>query len=168
MERTVRVLNQMVDDKIISSYAIAGAMGALFYTEPLETHDLDVLAVLPVAGFLITLDPIYRYLEARGYCADREHVCIEGIPVQFMPISSPLTQAALDNAVTHNVGSTPVRVVASEYLIAMALSVGRPKDYARVAHLLKANVNKALLKQILQKYDLMKKWDSYNQLFGQD
>lgn len=156
----------MVADGIISSYAVAGAMGALFYTEPLETHDLDVIAVLPISGLLITLDPIYRYLEAFGYCADREHVCIEGIPVQFMPISGPLVQAALDNAITHNVGATPVRVVSPEYLIAMALSVGRPKDYARVAHLQKATINKLLLKQILQKYDLMEKWDIQKQLFG--
>ncbi len=46
---------------IVDDYAIAGAMALLFWTEPVPTYDLDVLAFLPDPGTpLVSLDPIYR------------------------------------------------------------------------------------------------------------
>ena len=47
MERTVKVLNQMKSERVILNYALGGAVAALFYMEPIETHDLDVFISLP-------------------------------------------------------------------------------------------------------------------------
>ena len=44
MERTIKVLNQMKSEGVILDYALGGAVAALFYMEPIETHDLDVEA----------------------------------------------------------------------------------------------------------------------------
>ena len=43
MKSTFSVLNEMVRDGAIEGYAIAGAVGAMFYVEPFSTQDIDVL-----------------------------------------------------------------------------------------------------------------------------
>jgi hypothetical protein len=43
MKQTIEVLNQMVVDEIIASYAIGGAIAAFRYIEPASTDDLDIL-----------------------------------------------------------------------------------------------------------------------------
>ena len=47
MEGTLKVLNDLEREGIISRYAIGGAMGATFYVEPLLTFDLDIFLILP-------------------------------------------------------------------------------------------------------------------------
>ena len=47
VKKTFEVLNEMVRDGVIENYAIAGAIGAVFYVEPFATHDIDVLIVMP-------------------------------------------------------------------------------------------------------------------------
>ena len=133
MKKTLEALNLLVTDGILRSYAIGGAMGAMFYTEAMNTEDLDIFTVLPYAkSGLITLKPLYDELAARGYKADHEHVVIEGIPVQFLPAYNPLIEEALDNAIDREVANIPTRVPSAEYLCAIALQTGRPKDIARV------------------------------------
>ena len=47
MKETFAVLNQMVADGVIENYAVAGAIGAIFYVEPFSTEDLDVFVMTP-------------------------------------------------------------------------------------------------------------------------
>ena len=42
MKTALRVLNDLVAEKVIKDYAIGGAMGAMFYMEAVTTMDLDV------------------------------------------------------------------------------------------------------------------------------
>lgn len=44
MEATLRVLNELERNGVISRYAIGGAVGAIFYMEPFLTYDLDISA----------------------------------------------------------------------------------------------------------------------------
>jgi hypothetical protein len=75
MKETFAVINQMVVDGVIEDYAVAGAIGAMFYVEPFSTEDLDVFVL---------------YLKARGYTEIRkEGIVVEGWPVQFMPVARP-------------------------------------------------------------------------------
>ena len=46
MKRTLEVLNQLEKEGVFTRYAIGGAMGATFYTEPVLTFDLDVFVLL--------------------------------------------------------------------------------------------------------------------------
>jgi hypothetical protein len=46
MKATLRVVNQMQADGVISRYAIGGAIGATFYLEPTSTFDIDVFVAL--------------------------------------------------------------------------------------------------------------------------
>ncbi|MBI2348057.1 MAG: hypothetical protein HYV05_05305, partial [Deltaproteobacteria bacterium] len=83
MEKTLQVLNLLERDGVLSRYAIGGAMGATFYVEPVLTFDLDIFVILPQTGDgLLTLQPLYEALRARGYAEEGECVNIEGVPVQ--------------------------------------------------------------------------------------
>ena len=105
MKRTIAVLNQLEQDGVFSRYAIGGAMGAIFYTEPFLTFDLDVFVLsellatggTPIghtAGTAVLRDA----LRARGYAEENECVTIEGVPVQFLPACNSLVEEALDEA----------------------------------------------------------------------
>ena len=76
-----KVFNELEHKGIFSRYAIGGAMGAIFYTEPFLTFDLDVFVVLPTAqGGLLTLAPIYDALRARGYAEEANECVVIAIP----------------------------------------------------------------------------------------
>jgi hypothetical protein len=99
VKRTIAVLNELEQDGVFLRYAIGGAMGAIFYTEPFLTFDLDVFVLLPsTAGGLLTFAGIYDALRARGYSEENECVTIEGVPVQFLPAYNSLVEEALNEA----------------------------------------------------------------------
>ena len=69
MEKIFALIKQIEADGVIGRYAIGGAIGSIFWLEPITTKDIDVFAVLPTSpgGTLLTLGPIYDYLRARGF-----------------------------------------------------------------------------------------------------
>lgn len=140
-------------------------MGAIFYTEPFLTFDLDVFVVLPsTAAGLITLAPIYDALRARGYAEENECVTIEGVPVQFLPAYNALVEEALNEAQERRYEDVPVRVVRSEYLITIALQTGRNKDRERVRILREqANIERDVLADILKRHQLEERWKQWTE-----
>ncbi len=163
MEKTLAVLNQMEREGVISRYAIGGAVAATFYVEPVQTFDLDVFILFPsLPSGLISASPIFDYLIARGYNAERELINIEGWPVQFLPVYNPLTEEGLAEATEVTFGSTPTRVLTAEHLAAIMLETGRPRDHARLLQFLEAKVvNMDRLRGILSKHDMETKWISF-------
>jgi len=156
MEKTFQVLNRLVDEGVIGQYAVGGAMGAMFYAEPVSTFDLDIFVVLPsLASGLITLSPLYEHLSSLGYESEGECIDIDGVPVQFLPAYNNLVEEALREATIKTYKSTPVRVMSVEHLIAIAIQTGRAKDRVRVGLLLdEAPVDRALLDGILRRHSL--------------
>ena len=132
MKATLAILNDLEAHGTFRRYAIGGAMGAMFYVEPVATYDLDVFVILPVSrGGLLTLTPIYDALRERGYEPKDEHVIIEGIPVQFLPAYNPLLEEALEEARTVHVEEVSTRVLRIEHLICVSVATGRAKDRER-------------------------------------
>src|SRR3989442_284021 len=124
MKETFAVLNQMVADRAIENYAVAGAIGAMFYVEPFSTKDLDVLVTTPEDRLIIDL-PGWDYLKARGYTKiENEGIVVEGWPVQFLPATTPLEREACTKAQMLSVEEVPVRVARPEHLVAIMLKVG--------------------------------------------
>ncbi|MFN2477013.1 MAG: hypothetical protein ABR526_11830 [Chthoniobacterales bacterium] len=161
MKRTLEVLNELQNDTVFSRYAIGGAMGAIFYTEPFLTFDLDVFIVLPAnANALVSLAPIYEALRARGYTAEEDEcVIIEGVPVQFLPAYNALVEEALEQAKEMEYESVPARVLRSEHLVAICLQTGRGKDRERVRILREqAQLDMEALATILRRHQLEEKW----------
>ena len=151
----------MERDGVFTRYAIAGAMAATFYVEPLLTFDLDVFVVLPqTPGGLLTLAPLYDALRARGY-SEQENECIriEGVPVQFLPAYNALLEEALREAQEIMYEDVPARVLRSEHLLAICLQTGRGKDRERVRVLREqAKLDTNLLAAILKRHQLEEKW----------
>ena len=98
MEPTFAVINDMVADGVIENYAVAGAIGAMFYVEPFSTKDLYVFILTPEDQLVLEI-PGLNYLKNRGYTELRnEGIVIEGWPVQFMPVANALEREAYENA----------------------------------------------------------------------
>lgn len=152
----LRALNRIKAEGVVDDYAIAGAMALLFWTEPVPTYDLDVLAFLPDLGTpLVSLDPIYRWAGTNGYPVSEEHLIIEGVPTQIVPSPSPLADEAIESAETLDYEGVPVRVVRPEYLIALYLApgAGTRKGRERAAALLELpDLNRTLLDEILNRH----------------
>jgi len=147
----------MERDGVFTRYAIAGAMAATFYVEPLLTFELDVFVVLPqTPGGLLTLAPLYDALRARGY-SEQENECIriEGVPVQFLPAYNALLEEALKEAQEIMYEDVPARVLRSEHLLAICLQAGRSKDRERVRILREqAKLDQNFLADVLRRHQL--------------
>lgn len=170
MKATFVVINEMADAGIIGRYAVAGAVGALFYLEPVLTSDLDLLVSVegmaaPRSG-LVTLAPVFEWLKARGYSEFRQDgVVIEGWPVQFLPVADPLDSEALEHAVETDLGDeagVKVRIARPEHLVAIALRVGRLKDHVRIRTFLdEKKVDLQKLKAVLVRHGLVDAWKGF-------
>jgi hypothetical protein len=163
MKQVFAVLNDMVRDGALENYAVAGAIGAMFYVEPFSTKDIDVFVLHPENQAVLEI-PGLEYLKTRGYTEWRdEGIVIEGWPVQFMPASTPLEQEAYLNAQQKDVEGVTVRVVLPEHLVAIMLKVGRRKDLARVEMFLSQRaVNIETLKNILERHGLSDRLTEFN------
>lgn len=136
MREAFAAIEEMKRANVIDDYAVAGAVGALFYVEPFSTHDVDFLIDLPDSdSLLVSLGPIRSWLRQRGYkeLDVQGNVVVGTWPVQFLPVSGDLSAEALRNAQYLPFDEDlDVRVVRPEYLAAEALRLGRHKDIARV------------------------------------
>lgn len=132
-------VNELRAAGLIRQYAIGGAWAVTYFSEPVPTDDLDVFCHLPAQGFLISLAPIYQHLRDLGYQpAEGGHadsILVEGMPVQFL-VGNALTEEAIDQAVEVDLMGERVRIFDLEYVIAIALDLGRSKDRARIETLL--------------------------------
>ncbi len=163
MEKAIKIFNEMQVLGIIKKYAVGGAVAAIFYTEPLLTYDLDIFFVPPgESESLLVLSPVYDYLKRKGYKTEKEHIIIEGVPVQFLPIYNDLVKEAVDNAVQIEYKDTIVNVLKLEYLLAIMAQTSRPKDKQRIIRFLdEGNFNEADLEKILNNHKLKTKFESF-------
>ena len=150
-------IEEMKRDGVIAEYAIGGAMAMIFWAEPVATFDLDVFAVLPSRGLLVSLEPIYRWAKEHGYGERAEHIDMGGVPVQVIPAHTALTEEAITTAAVRDYEGVSVRVIRPEYLAAMALegSARTAKRMQRVAVMLESGtVERDLLEGLARKYNL--------------
>jgi hypothetical protein len=162
VEKTIKVINELKNQGLIEDYAIGGGIGSIFYIEPVLTFDLDVLILIKSEGKIITISPIYDYLKRKGYRAEKEHIIIEGIPVQFIPAYNELVKEAVEKASEVRYKGVKTRVLTPEHLVAIMLQTYRPKDRERIIKFLEeAKVNLRILSKILQKHKLKEKYEQF-------
>ena len=151
---------------IVKKYAVGGAVAAIFYVEPILTYDLDVFFVPSEKNKrLSTLSPLYDYLNGKGYKAEKEHILIESIPVQFLPIYNELIEEAVDNAAQLKYKNTIVNVLSQEYLIAIMIQTFRPKDKERIIKFLnEGDFDETHLEKILEKHGLKTRFEMFRRL----
>jgi hypothetical protein len=169
MKATLQVINEMQAAGVIGSYAIGGAVGATFYLEPSATLDIDIFVSIkpPPGSALLSLQPIYDYLVTGRKCPQLgEYIVIGGWQVQFLPPGDALGEEALAQAVETEVEGVRTRVMTAEHLVALALQLGRGKDFARILQFIEAGVlDTARLDGILTRHDLLAKWEQFGDKF---
>ncbi len=133
------VIDRLKEQGVIKDYAIGGAIAAIFYIEPVLTHDLDIF-IVPAEG--------------------EENILIENIPDQFLPAFNPLIEEAVKEADQIQYKSVETRLIKAEYLIAIMLRTYRPKDRERLVKFLdKPVINKELLDRLLETHQLKEKYN---------
>ena len=112
------------------------------------------------------LKPIYDYCTVRGYTPDRETIRVGEWPVQFIPVFNPLTEDAVREAETGEIEGIAFRVVRADFLATIALSTGRPKDFARILALLESGaVSSEQIDELTRHYRLQSEWERFKERF---
>jgi hypothetical protein len=170
MQAVCDTLEQLLQEGIITHYAIGGATAAGFHGEPLATRDVDVFVFLdpPPGSSLVTLDPIFLRLNELGFNEfDEEGLLIHHLPVQFLSAAPGLETEAVEQAMIVKWDNHTLRVMRPEHLAAIALSVGRPKDRARLVYLAElAEFDLPAFRQILTRHQLLERWNQWATALG--
>lgn len=166
MKEVAQLLNEMQASGVIIDYALFGATAQMRYTEPVATLDADVLIALSSPERLDVLTPVYEFCSAKGYPPEDEAVWVGAWPVQFIPVFSPLTREALQQADTADFEGVPFRVVRADYLAVIALCVGRSKDFTRVLALLESgSVSQEEIARLAERHSLSEAWMRFKARF---
>jgi hypothetical protein len=171
IQDVLKAFNNMEAEGLFDRYAIGGAVGALFYLEPLDTADIDMFLSLRAKPDRLVLDlsPIYDYLKGKGGSLQGEHIRIFGWPVQVLAASGGLVEEALNEAKEMDVEGIRTRVFSAEHLAAIALQTGRAKDKARLLQFLEANVlDRNKLSSIIERHTLGTAWNKFKTQFLDD
>ena len=154
LANVLRAANELVSAGLIKDYALGGALAAIYYTEPITTYDADIIFVASDKTLSAGIPAIYSHLQSKGWRVEREHLLIGDFAVQFLAASG-LTEEAVREARPVQYEGVPAKVFRPEYIIAIAASVGRHKDFARIEQMLdQVKIDKALLDDILRRYSL--------------
>ena len=166
MKELAQLLNGMREAGVISDYALFGAAAQMRYTEPVATLDADVLVNAPGPEGLDKLGPIYQFCATKGYHPEGEAMRVGAWPVQFVPVFSPLTREALEQADTADFEGVPFRVVRAAHLAVIALSVGRAKDFTRILALLESgSVTRQEVANLAARHSLADAWNRFESRF---
>lgn len=167
MKKTLQIIDRMHKEGLFKKYAIGGGIASLFYIEPIATFDLDIFVILPESEeVLLSLSPLYDWLSEKKYKLVKEHIIIEGIPVQFIPVYNELVIEAVLKAVRKKYEGISTFVLKPEYLMAIMLDTNRAKDRERIIKMLdEAEISAALLKTILNAHGLIKAYNNFRKKF---
>lgn len=170
MHAVCDVLEQLVSQGTLKRYAIGGATAAGFHGEPLATRDVGVFVFIdpPVGSLLVSLEPLFSHLAALGFREfDEEGLLIHGFPVQFLAASPGLETEAIEDAIIAEWEDHRIRVMRPEHLAAIALTVGRPKDRARLVYLAELpDFDRRRFTGILARYGLTARWQQWATALG--
>ncbi len=169
MKELAQLLNEMRQVGVIRNYALFGATAQMRYTEPVATLDADVLVAVASVDRLDVLAGIYEFCAAKGYRPEGEAIRVGAWPTQFVPAFNPLTEEAMEQAVTADFEGVAFRVVRAEHLAVIALSVGRAKDWTRILALLESgSVSREAIKNLAARHDLTDAWQRFEGRFLND
>lgn len=97
---------------------------------------------------------LVAFVRILGHHPEREHTMIRGFPVQWLATHG-LTEEAVKEAQPIEFDGVQGRVFRAEHLVAIAASVGRTKNRARIEQMLEqSDLDRALLDAILSRHHL--------------
>jgi hypothetical protein len=150
----LRAANDLVSASVIKDYALGGALAALHYVEPFTTYDADIFFIPATEDLTGGIPQIYEALRARGWKEKGGHLLLRDFPVQFLAAHG-LTEEAVKEALPLSYQGVAAKLFRPEHIIAIAASVGRFKDFARIEQVMEqADIDKSLLETILKRHRL--------------
>ena len=163
IELALGLANGAVEKGLVGSYAVAGAFAFIYYGEPFETKDLDLMMHLSLTpGGLVDVAPVFRHFVEGGAVAEGQFLRLSRILVDIVPATDALDEEALREAVETRVGRRAARVLTAEHAVAIAVRTGRARDHMKIARLL-ASAPDALdhrrLEDILRRHGLLEAWE---------
>lgn len=154
LAEVLRAANDLVAGKLIEDWALGGALAAIYYVEPFTTYDAYIFFIPKDKGMTAGIPAIYAHLQAQGWQVEREHLLVRGFPVQFRATHG-LTDEAVREAERIDYEGVTAKVFRAEHIVAIAASVGRAKDKARIEQLLQqADLDKTYLENVLHRHNL--------------
>ncbi|MEI6195764.1 MAG: hypothetical protein WCS42_15700 [Verrucomicrobiota bacterium] len=156
LAEVLRGANGLVAAGLIEDWALGGALAAIYYVEPFTTYAADIFFIPKDKGLTAGIPAIYAHLRAQGWQVEAEHLLVRGFPVQFLAAAG-LTEEAVREAGRIDYEGVSAKVFRAEHIVAIAASVGRAKDKARIEQMLQqADIDKTRLENILQRHKLPK------------
>ena len=150
----LRAANELVAAGLITDWVLGGALAAIYYVEPFTTYDADIFFIPKDKSLSAGIPAIYAHLQSQGWQVEREHLVVEGFPVQFLAAGG-LTEEAVREAEKIDYEGVSAKVFRAEHIIAIAASVGRAKDKARIEQLQQqAEYDKKYLDAVLVRHKL--------------
>ncbi|HWF18621.1 MAG TPA: hypothetical protein VG754_05110 [Verrucomicrobiae bacterium] len=150
----LRAANDLMAAGLIEDWALGGALAAIYYIEPFATYDANIFFIPKDKELTAGIPAIYTHLQSQGWQVEREHLMVRGFPVQFL-VGHGLTAEAVREAQIIEFEGVPAKIFRAEHIIAIAASVGRHKDLARIEQMLQqADLDKTMLKDILERHNL--------------
>ena len=150
----LRAANGLQAAGLIEDWALGGALAAIYYVEPFTTYDADIFFIPKDQGLTAGLPAIYAHLQAQGWQIEHEHLLVSGFPVQFLA-TDRLTEEAVREAERIDYEGVPAKIFRAEHIVAIAASVGRAKDKARIEQLFQqTDLDHARLENILRRHKL--------------
>jgi hypothetical protein len=153
------ILNALKRRKVITNWAVYGAIAYVYHAEVIFTLDIDFFITtrteqdLSLPEYRRVLRAIEEYVPMikGGGAATFD---VRGRPMQvFQARGDLLWESAVRNAIVDRVGGEPVRVVDKEHLILLALRrFSRAKDTPRIADLYET-ANKPKLRRLIRRFD---------------
>ena len=154
LAEVLRAANELVAAGLIEDWALGGALAAIYYLEPFTTYDADIFFIPKDKALTAGIPAIYAHLQSQGWQVEREHLLVRGFPVQFLAAHG-LTEEAVREAEKIDYEGVPAKVFRAEHIVAIAASVGRAKDKARIEQLLaQADLDKTYLENVLRRHKL--------------
>lgn len=171
IEKTLKVLNELKEQKIFDDYAVGGAIACTYYAEPRYTKDLDIFVVVSKASKdpqteekRAPLSFIFDYLKKKRHRGSPEYIIVEGAPVHFF-LADELEREAIKNARKIKYKGVETKLFSPEYLIALALRAGRNYDFPRISEIMKSvKIDTEKLRNIIFRYELEEKEKKYKQI----
>lgn len=146
--------NGLVAAGLIEDWALGGALAAIYYVEPFATYDADIFFIPKDKSLTAGIPAIYAHLQSHGWQVEGEHLLIRGFPVQFLAAHG-LADEAVREASRIDYESVPAKVFRAEHIVAIAASVGRAKDKARIESLFQqTDLDKTYLENVLRRHKL--------------
>lgn len=164
--KVIAIVENLLNNKIISNYAIGGSISSLIWSEATAefvTKDVDIFTIMSKTESAIVYPQMFEYLRRKGYQVQGQFILVGSTLVDFIDPYNSLTLEALQNSSIVSIGSFAAKVFSSEYSASVDFQTGIQSDGKRLNRMMRlidsGNVDKDKFLSILSRHNLLEIWN---------